>query len=345
MKVLALSPNPSDGTSWYRSNLPLARMQQDYEFQFVEYSDYNIGWHNIVNFDILFLQRPKMKQQLSLANKAIALGLKIWIDIDDLITEVPVYSPAHQAYTESVVKEIIQLYQNLNPKHTLITVSTKYLGDKILEINPNLNVVVIKNAIDEKLFGKNLYEQSLNIEGPRIIGWRGSETHNMDLYKYKDEITESIATGSTWEFMGHKPLFIYDMNSKHFDKIILTTLGGPLEFFMYITQQKKNGRWGYWVTMLEDNNFNRCKSNIMLLEALMAGAVPIVPNWDEWKLVPEKLRYNNKTELWYILGEIKRYTEEQRMDLYKQCCDAIDETYYLKYQNQIRFDNQKKLIQ
>jgi hypothetical protein len=47
------------------------------------------------------------------------------------------------------------------------------------------------------------------------------------------------------------------------------------------------------VVPLQDNPFNRAKSNIAELEAQAAGAIAIVPDWEEWRSV---VRYNETNE-------------------------------------------------
>jgi hypothetical protein len=47
------------------------------------------------------------------------------------------------------------------------------------------------------------------------------------------------------------------------------------------------------VVPLQDNPFNRAKSNIAELEAQAAGAIAIVPDWEEWK---SRARYRDAEE-------------------------------------------------
>jgi hypothetical protein len=48
------------------------------------------------------------------------------------------------------------------------------------------------------------------------------------------------------------------------------------------------------VVPLQDNPFNRAKSNIAELEAQAAGAIAIVPDWEEWRSV---VRYKATEEM------------------------------------------------
>lgn len=270
MKVLSICPNPSDGTSWYRAALPLARMQQRYDdFQFVEYGRNDIGWNDMVNFDVMFLQRPHSLEHLSLASKAVMMGMKVWVDLDDLITQVPTHSIAYPAYNQKVVKQIVSFLQHLNPRHTLLTVSTAALRDEVLKINGELNVVVVPNALDDKIFFP-----LPNAASPLMVdfAWRGSETHQLDVFLHHDTI-KTVSEDYIFEFIGHNPFW-----ARGFKRVILSNPGGLLEYFKYISRRV----WGAWVVMLEDNTFNMCKSNIMYLEGVFAGANIIAPAWPEW---------------------------------------------------------------
>jgi hypothetical protein len=46
---------------------------------------------------------------------------------------------------------------------------------------------------------------------------------------------------------------------------------------------------------LADSIFNRCKSNIAWIEGSFAGAVCLVPDWEEWQM-PGTVRYSNPAE-------------------------------------------------
>ena len=53
---------------------------------------------------------------------------------------------------------------------------------------------------------------------------------------------------------------------------------------------------------LEDNAFNRAKSDIAALEASVFGAVPIVPDWAEWWSYP--VNYSSATYLQELLADL-----------------------------------------
>ena len=328
MKVLSICPNPSDGTSWYRAALPMARLQQSHDnFQFVEYGRSDLDWSDMVNFDILFIQRPYGVKFLELANKAITLGLKVWVDFDDMIWDVPEHSVARASYGKKVANEIIMLIKHLNPEKTIITVSTQELKEQVLLISPVANVWVIANALDEKIFFPLPKKSS-----PRIVdfAWRGSDTHQQDLHIHYNTLKE-VTKSHTVEFIGHNPFW-----AREFKHVILSHPGGLLEYFKYISQRK----WGAFVVMLEDNTFNRCKSNIMYLEAVYAGANVIAPAWPEWNR-PGVLTYGEGGKYPDLLNAMYEYTcmtDEKCNIEYQKTAFDVKDNYKLSEQNSVRYN-------
>lgn len=346
IKVLSMSGNPNDGTAWYRSTLPFARLQQARDdFQFIEYGWDQVQWKDLIHFDVLFIQRPNKVDFLALANKAITLGLLVWIDYDDLLTEVPPHSIAYRSYKPKTVEEIKQLLMGLNPGYTIVSVSTEALAVKVLELNPNLFVIVIKNALDPKLFFPLKYLQKPQ-EAKFKFGWRGSETHRMDLEIYRTDLLVSMMRGDTWEFIGHEPNFIHQHWHLFSKNVTMSQPHGLLEYFVYINNGGPRNQWKFWVTMLEDNAFNRCKSNIMALEAAIAGALPIVPDWQEWNALDGAIIYDTQEpgSLSKAIAYANQMSDEEYFERQIRLHTHITERYNLVDWNNIRFNILNSLI-
>jgi hypothetical protein len=275
MKIAAISPNPSDGTAWYRSSLPFIRMQQKYDdFQFQEFGLSNIDWDILMNFDVLFLQRPCSPEQVRIAHKAQFLGLKVWVDYDDMLWGIHPSSPVYAMYRSAEITDAINRIMNM--KGILITVSTERLGLEIRLNWPNTerenDIQVIPNSLEER----QLKNDNWCYDHQGAILWRGSETHvsDLDIYRGYYDTVMLDNPGIQFDFFGYNPWYWTSRiaNANHIP-------GSPLIDYYAKTFHPK---WGIWVCMLEDTPFNRCKSNILYLEATMAGAVCVCPDWPEW---------------------------------------------------------------
>lgn len=325
IKIMAASPGRSDGTSWYRSAGPLARLQQDYDIQVLEYGNNEVEWSDMIHFHVLFLQRPSLKRHLKLMNEAMFLGLKIWIDFDDLLWHVPDSNPVAASYNTEEAQQIMEIIlKSAMPQFCTITVSTKALADEVLLVNPGARVVVIPNALDERrLFPK--INQLNNKRG--LLGWRGSDTHLMDLVRYRIAIEKMIETYDV-EFIGHRPQYLLG-DYKYVP---------PRGILRYFAELKWR-RWEAFFVCLEDNRFNRCKSNIAALEAFYAGALTVAPEWPEWN-IPGLYNYSTGSNFNMALVDAVEsclnMTETRRQAAWKMMYDEVMLKYTLGATNNAR---------
>lgn len=272
MKIAAISPNPSDGTAWYRSSLPLIRMQQKYDdFQYQEFGLSNIDWEILMNFDVLFLQRPCSPEQVRLAHKAQFLGLKVWVDYDDMLWDIHPSSPVYAMYRSAEITDAINRIMNMTG--ILVTVSTQALKEEILKKWNNVyDVHVIPNCLEKR----QLESYNFCSDHQGAILWRGSETHisDLDIFRGYYDTVMLDNPGIRFDFFGYNPWY--------WTSRIANAVHHPGTSLMDYYAKIYHPKWGIWVCMLEDTPFNRCKSNILYLEATMAGAVCVCPDWPEW---------------------------------------------------------------
>lgn len=100
-----------------------------------------------------------------------------------------------------------------------------------------------------------------------------------DVYRYADDIAALAHSHPDWEwvFMGMYPWFLKDKMPP--EKMRILRPCGIGEYFQVLSRMDAS----IMVVPLVDNPFNRAKSNIAQIEAAVAGAVAIVPDWYEWK--------------------------------------------------------------
>jgi len=145
-------------------------------------------------------------------------------------------------------------------KAAAITVSTEALKAELLRWNPN--IYVLPNLIDERLWSQTQRPHS----GPVVIGFTGTSTHGDDLRMIEDafiQISTKHGQGVAFQFMGcvterlarlpGAKVAEFTPDYESFARALQTT---PMDVA---------------VVSLEDNRFNRCKSNIKWLEYSACG--------------------------------------------------------------------------
>lgn len=249
MKRIGIVEDKFTATSWYRTHGPLAMLYKECrDFEIINL-DSTVNYRDLLKLDIILISRPNGSSYLSLINTCKRLGIKVWIDLDDDIYNIPVHNPAYFTYQD---KEGISECLNLAD---IITVSTAHLA---IIVNENINkeCVVLHNAVDTSKLPE--YTKPENI----TFAWRGSDTHMADLDSQKEYII-ALSKRFNITFYGYAP---------HWHINFEYVKGSNLFDFYNIFY---NSKTTFLLTPLEKIEFNYSKSNIAFLEATMAGAVCI----------------------------------------------------------------------
>lgn len=197
-------------------------------------------------------------------------GRKLIVECDDYL-ELNEDSPFKEDHDRFDAEFIIRRTMEVAD---VITTTTEYLADKLREINPN--VVVLPNYLDMERWKLPLLK---NDTSKIRIGWAGSITHLKDM--------EMVVKPIHRIYREHK-------------NIQLVIIGDPrvAELFRGLPVESMNGvpfdtwpaklhslRLDIGLAPLQDNEFNRCKSNIKWLEYSIAGIPgvfsPIVYSFEE----------------------------------------------------------------
>lgn len=321
MKLLILSHNANDATSFYRAAGPFNALRSQIQFTILP-SGTKYGWSNMGEFDIVFLQRPYTDTDVSNAATAKQMGKKVWIDYDDLLTEVPRSNPLYFEYAKPKVKLNIECLIHMADA---LTFSTKTLMENF-NLSPGIKknkiVEVIPNAFDNTLFSFGKFSEKNDVV------WRGSVTHEDDLRAYAADIISVMKDhGGQIHFIGDDPYFI--TSELHPDSVRAYQVMEVMSYFEFI----KQGLGQIWIVPLRDNRFNRSKSNITWLEATMAGGCCVCPDWSEWVLACV-LTYRNS-----LKNEFKKITSVKnsvRKNLYEWSVDTIKRELLLTTTNKQR---------
>lgn len=300
-KLACFFPDMTDATSFYRGVGPIARIRHVcHNIDFLLFNE--INWATLLMSDAVFMQRPFTTKHLQIAEMVKNNNLKLWVDYDDDLFQVPTDNPAHKIYADSTIQKNIAKIIAMADQ---VSVTTEHLKQQFQKGSVlNRNITVIPNAYDFKLFPYRTEEVS-----PRhkIVMWRGSATHHRDVMSCAQPITtlanDLRFSDYAWRFIGDNLWFVSDYMPKK--NVIWSKALDTLDYQKHIWDIAPK----VIIVPLADSEFNRSKSNIAWIEGTFAGAATIAPDWDEWKR-PGVLNYKNPAQFSNLLemvmsGEIK----------------------------------------
>lgn len=331
MNILTVSQNPTDATSFYRGYGVMGPLSKQFpDVKIISGQDRPLNWSSFADIDILYLQRPTTRETNALCQIAKACNVPIVIDYDDDVFSIQKDNPSSEYYNlEKARQDIVHMFEMAS----MIFVSTKKLKSLYKKINNNIHV--IPNCHNDFIL-KNKPEP---LENQEIVCWRGSATHEMDLYTYGQQLTKSIKESHSWKFLflGYTPYTLITQFVPQ-DKIMSKGYMDTMYYFHVLHQHKPK----VMIVPLQFNDFNESKSNIAWIEGTYLGAVSIVPAMEEWK-VPGVLSYHNPEEfeahLWECIHNRVNYKK-----LHKQSWDYIQDNLLLSDWNKKRYDLLKTLL-
>jgi len=174
-------------------------------------------------------------------------GLKYVVEQDDMI-EVDKSNPHRVEHDISNAPEIIKISMGFAD---MVTTTTNYLAEKLKKYNDN--VVVLPNYMDMDRWDVVKHR---NTSDTIRIGWLGSVTHIKDLELIINPLRRICA-----EYPKVQILTVGDMRTRELLKglPVENMLGVPFEVY----PSRLNGlRLDIALAPLQDNEFNKCKSNI-----------------------------------------------------------------------------------
>lgn len=283
-RVLVISANPVDGTSFYRAWGPLSRMNN---IELV--SPTEITWPTLSTIDLVFFQRPGHQINVKQIAEIKKWNLPVWIDWDDngfcLDKSNPVYDYFNTDEKQAVFREILRLADT-------VSVSTQHLKEQFLKEVPETKIVVIPNAVDDILFS---LEPSYH-ERNKIIALRGGSSHGEDWGQYKDTILQLAKDNPdyTWAVMGFHPEWMNQIeNIKIYEFSDIPT------YFQNLMELRP----AIAIVPLTDTVFNRSKSNIAFQEFTLAGAAVLASALPEFAQ-PGCGNFNNASELSFMVQNL-----------------------------------------
>jgi hypothetical protein len=207
-------------------------------------------------------QRPITGLEVSAIRYFKRLGKRVVVDYDDNLFAVPPWNQTYELYADPETRKCICESLTLADA---VTTTTAPLADVLSRYNKK--TAIIPNALDDYLLPPRPQKPRR-----KIVSWRGAHGHDMDLWEHKDAIVETMRAHRDWKLymFGHPPYFMQRLLPEQFVHV------RAMEYMDYM-DALYDAAAAVHIVPLEDNEFNRCKSNISEMEASWAGSSVCYP--------------------------------------------------------------------
>ena len=262
-KVLYYALDPNDTTSFFR--MAILGYVRNTEFELYnahqilpkENGQIRFTWSSLIGYDIFLMQRPFAHEHVALLSTAKNMGLRIILDYDDDLWNVPFTNPTYQMYAEAVRSGSLDKCVSLAD---VIWCSTPSIQSVI-----GFNTLHVPNSHNDYLFP--VKQKRKFVPGLKKVLWRGGSSHAADVMEVADKMVTLMNENTDWTFMWMGDRFEY-MEIRTGDNHHIIPGMPIMEYFRYLHQESPN----IMLFPLQNNKFNEGKSNISWLEASFAGA-------------------------------------------------------------------------
>jgi len=283
---IALIKKPQESALTFYRTAPWIELAKEERLLITEFKPTDFTTDTARFYDVLICHRPGNITELTAIYIAKKLGIRVIVDLDDLLWNIPIGNEAWRFYNKDADDLLMRALINAD----IISVSTPALRDEV-EMRFGKRPIVVRNAISPSLFYLHEEPKQLEEEEPIKILWRGSNTHAADLFTHRDAFINSKRI--EWNFFGATPWFFLEDYGGHLpDFIQHTHTPNVLDYFAKLAEIRPN----YIIVPLEQNTFNNCKSEIAMLEAWLVGAGCIAPEWQD-NFAPSEVRFKNPSDL------------------------------------------------
>jgi len=326
MNVLAVSPGLTDSVSWWRLWGPLAELAADrHEIKLFGHDlqiHSQIPWTAVKAASVVWMNRPYAQGHHEVQKMAGTSGIPTIVDFDDLVWDITRGNPAHDFYDEAQFKAA----EDCSKYAAICTTTTPHLA-QVLADKGAKEVVVIPNALPDWYTW---------IEKPRTptIVWRGGPTHTNDIYHVRREFRAALDKHPDFHLHAFgMPPWALDLPDDRYSAYEMMPLPNLHQALINLAPT-------VFVVPLVDNDFNKCKSNISWIEATMAGAVCIAPDYPEFRK-PGCIRYT-PGNLGDVLDDVLSNTDKLTANV-EVAREYIDTHLRLSTTNRARLDILKRV--
>lgn len=275
--------------------------------------------------DVLFIDRRFVAECKELIKAAKSHGIKIWIDLDDDLFNIPPYHDALYVIGAPNVQEAIK---EAISAADVVTVTTPALKSLYGDLNPN--VVIIPSAWNDYAFDQ--MPTPMDRKRKPRIAWRGSNTHRRDIFEVHQPVNKFIDKFA-WSFYGMMP-----------DCIEPNVMHVPFQDLQVFFSTFARNAPDYVLIPLSPGPFNQAKSNIAWMEAaVLAGACAIAPaGFDEFAK-PGVIQYSGTNGLGQVFANIQA-NKYDRPALVRASQEYIRANLRLSEVNQMRVNILNTLV-
>lgn len=261
MKTIYYASQADDASSFYRIQGVLPFINHP-DLKLIDVSHLNTAsWAYLLQCDTIIFQRFFNEGHVGVIKQAQQLGVKVVVDYDDDMLNIPEHNPAYPMYhpNRKYAMQCIRMADE-------VWVSTQAIADSFAPYNKNIHV--IPNAHNDYLFPESR-RKKFN-PGNKLVMYRGANTHYLDLYEYTDQLVKVAHDNPSWNFtymgqMGNEQFFRANKDNQN------VSFTNSVPFPQYIEHiGQKNPMVA--ICPLEGHLLNKAKSNCSFLEMTYAGA-------------------------------------------------------------------------
>lgn len=279
-------------------------------------------------FDVIIFQKIQNLEGLEYICKLKKLypSTKIYAEVDDSIGEIVPSSAVAHAFKD---------HHNVAGEHCAqmdgVICSTEYLAESVKRFNKN--TFVAPNCISKDLFK---YEKKTQNNEVFTIGYVAGGGHDEDLliaYKAIKPLLDDLCVKFVIRYGGYRPSFLEDHKNIDF-KSWNVHIG---EYAQKVADLNIDLN----IIPLRDTEFNRCKSNLKLLESTSMGIPAVVSNVGPYRMdnYPKGIypTSNDISDFRQVLikaiaskspvSETLKYWCFKQYDIKKQCSLLLDYLY------------------
>jgi len=285
-RVVFIAPSSrNNAVFYYRMELPALKLWEHY-FDIKSYTITGYSNSDIDRADIIIIHRF-FKSQLEIVKRMKEAGKRVVFDTDDLLTCLSPVNSLSKFFNNPKIREDLIHTASLVD---LVTVTTDILKGELL--SQNGNVAVLRNKID---LGKPSWKLPKQPHDIVVVGYAGGPTHKYDLRIVSAAIIRACrSTGAQFLLCGYtKGGTNFLLNEKTLEvegskKVDKTPWDEVVNEFSQLGSQflVEEGRTisdypAFFTKMdivlapLEDNRFNRAKSELKMIEAGAYG-LPVI---------------------------------------------------------------------
>ncbi len=281
--LFATNYSGNDTTSYLRAWGPFTLMRSEVEIvqpmmpqagESLKYGWWS-NWQNwFNNIDVCFMHRPFGKIAAHIMSQCKMHGIPLWVDHDDDLLNIPEQNP-HAKYHNDAEKEFPSI--EMSYKYAdILTCSGVEMHKQLKEKYGRKDAILITSGLDDRLL-----RFKRKFSGNKRVAWRGSESHLSDLEHFGRSIPDIVQKNPDRQFYfwGINPEKIWpELKELPPER---WAYEDQLNFVDYISSITKANASVHYVP-LEDNSFNRVKSNLSWLDCTLSGSVCVGPDYPEF---------------------------------------------------------------